>query len=155
MKTKISNKAVKMAENIKNCCQGLITKYEEYMQQHSEPSIEQTTLARLENNYQDLQACLSTTLTTVIKPCSIIDLEIYIISEIDKFYDMIIAEIDSIDVMKFKRQKHFEDAKNSMAQTGRIINAVEQLDVTCKHHLRARPELLPPDFKLEDEPSES
>lgn len=140
-KTKLSKKTLKQAENIKNCCEGLITKYKDYTFKHPEPSIETAVLTRLENNFKDLESCLPTTLTTVIQPCSIIELELFTTNLIDKFYDTLTQEIETFDVNKYKKNDHFEQSKESMNQAEHIVSALEQLDETITYHLEQRKEL--------------
>ena len=134
MKTKLSKKAIRQAENVKNCVEGLLKKYEEFKEKHPENTFEDAVITRIQNNYNILANLLPTTVTTIIKPCSILELERMIQKLIDEFYDTVEKEFDDMDPMKYNKQKHFDNANETCNMTARIFNDFDEIDKTIDWH---------------------
>lgn len=126
---------MRKAENVKNCVEGLLKKYEEFKGNHPESTFEDAVATRLRNNYDILDGLLPTTVTTVIKPCSILELELMVQALIDEFYDVVEKEFDGMDPFRYDKQRHFDEANETCGLATRIVEVFDEIDKTIGWHL--------------------
>lgn len=134
MKTKMSKATQNHAEHIKNCVEGLLVKYKDFKAKHPEKTFEDAVITRLQNNYDVLSKLLPTTTTTIIKPCSILELERMVQYLISEFYDKVEKEFKNIQIEKFTKQKQFDNIVTSCELVIKLVQAFDEIDQTINWH---------------------
>lgn len=134
----LSKDTIQHAVDIKNCAQGLIAKYEDYMGKHPEPSVETAVLVRLRHNYDDLCHALEpfNDHLTAIMPCSILELEHHTSEMIGELYGLLEHDLASMKTSKVFGYKNDRVIRTSQAGI-KIISAMEQLDGTLIWHINS------------------